>query len=140
MNDICMTTKLPCIKCNPGPCEYRAYNTIHKMTATINKAADEMVLGTVKDIVTEAGIVHDYEINQKFVLAAVETYQKSLRGELAEQKHGQWEQCFEDFRKQIEGDKCSVCGFEHYGTSISHYNYCPNCGADMRGEADGDKK
>lgn len=46
--------------------------------------------------------------------------------------HAKWEQCFEDYRKQIEGDKCSACGFEHYGTSIRNYKYCPNCGADMR--------
>lgn len=45
--------------------------------------------------------------------------------------HGMWEQCFEDWRNQIEGDKCSVCGFEHYGTSIRRYHYCPNCGAKM---------
>lgn len=50
--------------------------------------------------------------------------------------HGQWEQCIEDWRKQIEGDKCSCCGFEHYGCAISHYHYCPNCGAKM----DGDKE
>lgn len=48
--------------------------------------------------------------------------------------HGEWIECFEDFRQQIAGDKCSACGFEHYGTNISHYHFCPNCGADMRGE------
>lgn len=51
--------------------------------------------------------------------------------DVQEVRHGEWEQCFEDWRKQIEGDKCSVCGFEHYGTSIRHYHYCPNCGAKM---------
>lgn len=35
------------------------------------------------------------------------------------------------WRKEIEGDRCSVCGFEHYGTCIFNYNYCPNCGAKM---------
>lgn len=40
-------------------------------------------------------------------------------------RHGHWEQCFEDWRKQIEGDKCSACGFEHYGCSIKSYSYCP---------------
>lgn len=45
--------------------------------------------------------------------------------------HGRWEQCFEEWRKQIEGDKCSMCGFEHYGASIAHYHFCPNCGAKM---------
>ena len=48
-------------------------------------------------------------------------------------RHGRWEQCFEDWRKQIEGDKCSACGFEHYGCNIRSYSYCPNCGARMDG-------
>lgn len=48
---------------------------------------------------------------------------------------GEWKPCFGDWRKQIEGDECSACGFQHYGTSIGHYNFCPNCGADMRGYA-----
>lgn len=51
--------------------------------------------------------------------------------DVVEVKHGEWKQCFEDWRKQIEGDECSACGFQHYGTSISNYNYCPNCGAKM---------
>ena len=45
--------------------------------------------------------------------------------------HGNWVSCFEDWRKKIEGDKCSSCGFEHYGTNIRSYNFCPNCGAKM---------
>lgn len=46
-------------------------------------------------------------------------------------RYGRWEQCFEDWRQQIEGDKCSACGFEYYGTGISRFHYCPNCGAKM---------
>lgn len=49
----------------------------------------------------------------------------------AEEKRGKWELCYEDWRKQIDGDKCSACGYEHYGSCISHYKYCPNCGARM---------
>ena len=49
--------------------------------------------------------------------------------------HGKWERCFEDWRHQLEGDKCSACGFEHYGIPIDHYLYCPNCGAKMDGGA-----
>ena len=53
--------------------------------------------------------------------------------DVAPVRHGRWERCLEDWRQQIEGDKCSVCGFEHYGVSIKNYNYCPNCGAKMDG-------
>lgn len=34
-------------------------------------------------------------------------------------------------------EKCSVCQFERYFDDITFktaYNFCPNCGADMRGE------
>lgn len=48
-------------------------------------------------------------------------------------RHGRWLQCFEDWRQQIEGSKCSVCGFEYYGTGISRFHYCPNCGVKMDG-------
>lgn len=37
--------------------------------------------------------------------------------------------------------KCSKCGYTHvfthlYGKPTADYTYCPNCGADMRGESD----
>lgn len=53
--------------------------------------------------------------------------------DVAEVKHGEWKLCYEDWRKQIAGDECSVCGSQHFGVSISHYPYCPNCGARMDG-------
>jgi rubrerythrin len=51
--------------------------------------------------------------------------------DVVEVKRGKWKECFEDWRKQISGDECSVCGFQHYGVSMTIYNYCPNCGARM---------
>lgn len=33
---------------------------------------------------------------------------------------------------------CSVCG-ENYGMPHGKYNFCPNCGADMRGGATNDR-
>lgn len=48
-------------------------------------------------------------------------------------RHGRWGTCFEDWRQQIEGSKCSVCGFEYYGTGISRFRFCPYCGAKMDG-------
>ena len=57
--------------------------------------------------------------------------QKQPTADVVEVRHGKWQPCFEDWRKQIEGDECSVCGFQHYGTNIRNYLYCPNCGARM---------
>lgn len=51
-------------------------------------------------------------------------------------RHGRWESCFEDWRQQIEGDKCSACGFEYYGACIRRFLYCPNCGAKMNSKED----
>ena len=55
------------------------------------------------------------------------------RADVQEIKHGEWKLCYEDWRRPIAGDECSACGFQHYGTCISHYHYCPNCGAKMDG-------
>lgn len=46
-------------------------------------------------------------------------------------RHGRWESCFEDYRQQIEGNKCSACGFKYYGTGASCFKFCPGCGARM---------
>ena len=71
MKDICGTTGLACIRCNPGACEHRHYNAVQKMAAKINKEANDLIFGTVRTIVTEAGITHEHEINEKFVIMAI---------------------------------------------------------------------
>ena len=30
--------------------------------------------------------------------------------------------------------KCSICGYEEHDNFTKHYYFCPNCGADMRGD------
>ena len=61
----------------------------------------------------------------------VSLVEKQPTADVAEVRHGKWQHCYEDWRKQIEGDECSACGFQHYGTNIRNYPYCPNCGARM---------
>jgi uncharacterized OB-fold protein len=41
-------------------------------------------------------------------------------------KRGKWLLIYEDWRKQIAGSKCSVCGYEHF---CDGFNYCPKCGS-----------
>ena len=71
-------------------------------------------------------------------IAALDIALSALRPvsrEKMERIRGEWKICFEDWRQQIAGDQCSKCGFQHYGTSISQYKFCPNCGAPMTDEA-----
>ena len=63
-------------------------------------------------------------------IVSVRDIESMPAADVAPVRHGRWEQCFEDWRQQIEGDKCSVCGFEHYGAIIKKYKYC-HCGCKM---------
>lgn len=52
------------------------------------------------------------------------------RRSVGERKRGQWEYWAGGLRK------CPVCGHE-YTDYLECYNFCGNCGADMRGTEDG---
>lgn len=45
----------------------------------------------------------------------------------SERKKGEWIGKEEDWRKQLEWDECSECGF----ATTKQYNFCPNCGVEM---------
>lgn len=54
----------------------------------------------------------------------------------SERKNGKWHQ---RIYSQIEMMVCSECNSEFSydaETGVRDYNFCPNCGADMRGEQD----
>lgn len=42
---------------------------------------------------------------------------------------GKWSRVYDDFMKS-NYDTCSCCGKEYFGAY--GFNFCPNCGADMR--------
>ena len=65
---------------------------------------------------------------------AIRDVKSQPAADVVEVRHGKWQPCFEDWRKQIEGDECSACGFRHYGTNMRDYHFCPNCGAKMDGD------
>lgn len=48
---------------------------------------------------------------------------------IEERKKGKWE-IYVISAYDGEGCKCSECGFE----GVPYWDYCPNCGADMKGE------
>ena len=45
---------------------------------------------------------------------------------------GKWSTVYDDFMKS-NYDTCSCCGKEYFGAN--GFNFCPNCGADMREES-----
>ena len=55
-----------------------------------------------------------------------------------ERKKGKWI-AVDDYFNRISG-RCSACGWEAhmYEDDVVGMNYCPNCGADMRGDQDED--
>ena len=59
-------------------------------------------------------------------------------------KRGRWLYCEDTTADCVDGYRCDQCGFfvpwDYQHKSIDYikdYNFCPNCGADMRGEQDG---
>ena len=58
----------------------------------------------------------------------------------SESKKGKWIEAYDPFNR-ISG-RCSVCGWEAhlYEDDVVGMNYCPNCGADMRGEQDDESR
>ena len=56
-------------------------------------------------------------------------YINALPSAELERKNGKWE-IYIISMLDGEGCKCSECEFE----GVPYWNFCPNCGADMRGE------
>lgn len=88
----------------------------------------EAVMKTARD-----GYHSDFGKSMADLTSLREVLEDTPTADVAEVRHGKWQPCYEDWRKQIEGDECSACGFQHYGTNIRDYPYCPNCGARMDG-------
>ncbi len=61
-----------------------------------------------------------------------QTIQKLPTADVAEVKHGKW---INAYISGVHHYRCTNCGeyIEATWTSNFDYNYCPNCGADMRG-------
>lgn len=51
-------------------------------------------------------------------------------------RHGYWIDCVDDYA--CDYIRCSACGAEYASwlDECTHTNFCPECGADMRGGAD----
>ena len=55
---------------------------------------------------------------------------------IEERKKGKWERHYS--RPNVYADcfwHCTCCGYKTLDNWANKWNYCPNCGADMRGDA-----
>lgn len=85
-------------------------------------------------------------IEQRYIINGDESYDEARKEalhmaiEALERKRGEWRYGENDIG--LDGYWCTVCGefvlWDYKGTIdfIHRYNYCPNCGADMRGDAE----
>lgn len=85
------------------------------------------------------GISMKDECAVKVEKASLVAYKEQLEAipaaDVAPVVHSTW---IEDEDEGYHGIHCLRCGFSiPYGNVMMGYNFCPNCGADMRGERDG---
>ena len=94
---------------------------------TISRAAAIDALRTCYDTKTISMDNGDEYINYDDAVGEIE----QLPSTQPEQKKGKW----------IDDTYCSKCGWVHitdagFIGSVDGFNFCPNCGADMRGDKD----
>lgn len=88
----------------------------------------------------QCGIAQDKLYHQRCDAVRAWNRRKSIQ---PERKKGKW--IYGEDKYGIDGYHCDKCGFfvpwnyaHTFINYIDDYNFCPNCGADMRGEQDDD--
>ena len=87
--------------------------------------------------------VEKYDFNfpeymERFVTELRDAMKEDLKGDIADlpsaQKKGRWVHDGYDFPGGVDWIHCSECGKRGINVPADLSNFCPNCGADMRGE------
>ena len=80
-----------------------------------------------------------YAFESKSEQIALQIAMRDLPSAQPEPKRGKWIYCEDTTADCVDGYRCDQCGFfvpwdyQHKGIDfIQDYNFCPNCGADMR--------
>ena len=83
-------------------------------------------------------IINDIEY---VMLSEVQMKMRKLPSAEPQRMKGRWERHYS--RPNVYADlcwHCSNCGYSSNDSWANKWKYCPNCGADMRGEQDGSNK
>jgi formylmethanofuran dehydrogenase subunit E len=88
----------------------------------------------LKLILNREHLNYSQMIEKKFVLNAIDNMPSA---DVVEVKHGEWKEEPSIFPNN-PFVRCSECGEEALldENGVAKSNFCPNCGADMRGETD----
>lgn len=123
---ILMANKLAHFNLKDTSYDMDTYSIVRKISAQIVDMQDDVIVQCCIDVAKEAGIHDLILMDKKFVLDA-------LREKIQRSKPEYWSE-------QNSFIKCSRCGsyetkYDHLG-NLNDFDYCPNCGAKMDGEAE----
>jgi rubrerythrin len=88
---------------------------------------------TENEQINEMAVIIDD--NHGFVVSSVNTAKSLYSKGYRKVERGNWNLIGNGNGRPIHW-KCSVCGYETLDAANGDTNFCPNCGADMRGEED----
>lgn len=68
---------------------------------------------------------------------AMDVLEDMPKADVAPVRHGHWIDCEDEYSSYV---RCSVCGDEYtnWEADCAHTDFCPGCGADMRGADNGE--
>ena len=82
--------------------------------------------------IKESDIYKLFEESNGIVKLHVVQIDELPRADVAEVKHGEWINHFDDLFPEESTQECSICHKEEFITLLND-NYCPNCGVKMDG-------
>ena len=86
-----------------------------------------------KQMIDDLIEIFDEEYNKRNLITPQFTADKLIAKGYRKQSEGEWEQQLRPYEDEIA---CSVCGawFNMIDNCTEKFNYCPNCGARMKGK------
>lgn len=120
---------------------FEQFGQIDSLIPQIEKRIQDVREDYVHSMVVKTGIAVDKEELLKALQYDRGQYEKGYAdGRLSAQSEGEWEKHLDEY--DCEFAKCSHCGEEYYDangedTIDMFYNFCPNCGAKMKGGEQG---